>query len=341
MKSAHQINTIEIMENLSQTRRSFIGKLTSAAIAASLPGINAYSNSARTLSAGEISAETFTICAFSKIFDQLGKDMFPFLAEIGFEGIDLTVRPGGYVLPENVEKDLPKAVNAATKKGLSVPMISTAINEASETTTRKILKTASECGVKYYRPNWFRYDNSLGIERNLDLFRKRLAGLCELNVKYGLQANYQNHYVFNSHQGGIFGSPVWDLWTVIKDMDPRYIGCQYDIYHAVAEGFTSWQLGLKAIRPHIGTVSVKDFILDKTDGKWAIKTVPMGTGVVDFDAFFKIIRDEKITCPISLFFEFPVLDKTEGTLSVKDKMKKMYPVVKGELNTLKSFMKLL
>ena len=29
------------------------------------------------------------------------------VAENGFDGADLTVRPGGQVLPENVEKDLP------------------------------------------------------------------------------------------------------------------------------------------------------------------------------------------------------------------------------------------
>ncbi len=47
----------------------------------------------------------------------------PLLADAGFEGIDLTVRSNGYVLPENVEKDLPLAVKIAEKNGLSIPMI--------------------------------------------------------------------------------------------------------------------------------------------------------------------------------------------------------------------------
>jgi hypothetical protein len=34
-------------------------------------------------------------------------------AEAGFDGVDLTVRAGGHVLPERVEEDLPKAVEAA------------------------------------------------------------------------------------------------------------------------------------------------------------------------------------------------------------------------------------
>ena len=40
--------------------------------------------------------------------------------EMGFDGIDLTVRPKGHVLPLNVEKDLPKATNAANKVGLNL-----------------------------------------------------------------------------------------------------------------------------------------------------------------------------------------------------------------------------
>ena len=38
--------------------------------------------------------------------------------EIGFDGLDLTVRRKGHVLPENVERDLPKAVAAMQKLSL-------------------------------------------------------------------------------------------------------------------------------------------------------------------------------------------------------------------------------
>ncbi|MDZ7723632.1 MAG: hypothetical protein U5R06_12725 [candidate division KSB1 bacterium] len=47
------------------------------------------------------------------------------IAEIGFDGVDLTVRPGGHVLPENVTQDLPRAVKAIEKTGLKVPMMTT------------------------------------------------------------------------------------------------------------------------------------------------------------------------------------------------------------------------
>ena len=46
---------------------------------------------------------------------------------LGFDGVDLTVRPKGHVEPENVGMALPEAVKAIRDQGLTVPMISTAI----------------------------------------------------------------------------------------------------------------------------------------------------------------------------------------------------------------------
>lgn len=51
------------------------------------------------------------------------------VAEIGFNGIELTVRPGGYVLPERVEEDLPKVAEAAKNAGIEITMISTRITD--------------------------------------------------------------------------------------------------------------------------------------------------------------------------------------------------------------------
>src|SRR5688500_11411352 len=39
-------------------------------------------------------------------------------AELGFDGVDLTLRPKGHVTPERVMEDLPKAAEALTKAGL-------------------------------------------------------------------------------------------------------------------------------------------------------------------------------------------------------------------------------
>src|SRR4051794_12511775 len=57
-------------------------------------------------------------------------DMAEVAAQLGFDGIDLTVRPEGHVIPERVETDLPKAIEAMRKVGLTALLMTTAIEDA-------------------------------------------------------------------------------------------------------------------------------------------------------------------------------------------------------------------
>ena len=273
------------------------------------------------------------ICTFSKTFEWLGyDDLALFLAEAGLEGIDLSVRPGGHVLPENVERDLPTAVKAARNNGLSIPMITTAILDASDKFTERILKTASEQGVKYYRLGYYRYDSKLTIQQNLDRTRSQLEALCKINEKYNLQGGYQNHVGTN------VGSPVWDLWYLIKDLDPRYIGCQYDVRHAAAEGINSWPLGFDAIASHVKHECIKDYIyiLDSR-GRWTVRSVPLGTGAIDFKRYFTMRKGHGINGPLSIHYEFDLGD--DVSLSINDRKKRIMPAVSKEVKTLQSFLK--
>ena len=53
------------------------------------------------------------------------------------DGADLTVRPGGHVLPENVERDLPRAVKAFREAGLNIEMMATGITDPGRPAHRK------------------------------------------------------------------------------------------------------------------------------------------------------------------------------------------------------------
>ena len=312
-------------------RREFLIK--SAVMGVTAP-FAAHTNSfAQSFSASVLAPQTEnTICTFSKTFEWLGyDDLAVFLAEAGFEGIDLSVRPNGHVLPENVERDLPTAVKAAQKQGLSVPMMVTAITDASDPFSERILKTAADQGVRYYRLGYYRYDNKLSIVQNLDKVRGQLETLSKLNERYGLQGGYQNHVGTN------VGSPVWDLWYLIKDLDPNYIGCQYDVRHAAAEGINSWPLGFEAIASHIKHECIKDYVYDKDNrGRWTVKSVALGTGAVDFKRYFAMRKARGINGPLSYHYEFDLAD--DESLPAKERMKRIMPVVRKEVETLKSLL---
>ena len=60
--------------------------------------------------------------------------------QAGMDGADLTVRPGGHVLPENVERDLPRAVKAFKNAGLNIEMMASGITDPEDPLTDKVLR---------------------------------------------------------------------------------------------------------------------------------------------------------------------------------------------------------
>src|SRR5687768_14849782 len=70
------------------------------------------------------------------------------IKELGFEGVDLTVRPNGSVTPERVKEGLPEAIRVLHDWGLTVPLVTTAITSASEPHAREILEAAAAAGIK-------------------------------------------------------------------------------------------------------------------------------------------------------------------------------------------------
>ncbi len=274
------------------------------------------------------------LCIFSKHLQFLDYDaMAETAAEIGFDGVDLTVRPGGHVLPENVERDLPRAVEAVRQAGLEVDMMTTRITDPQDQYTEPILKTASRLGIRYYRMGYLRYKEELGVARTLESHKPQLRELAALNQEYGLHGAYQNH------SGTRVGGPVWDIWLLIKDLDSRWMGCQYDIRHAVVEGGTSWPLGLKLLSSHIKITAIKDFYWAKINGSWESQNCPLGEGMVDFKAYFEMVRELRIEGPVSMHFEYPMPAESEEKLRLEQRRQKTVAVMKKDLETLRSMLK--
>jgi len=275
------------------------------------------------------------IYSFSKLFQFLNYDELADLyKESGLDGIDLTVRKGGHVLPESVEKDLPKAVKAAQKHGITIPSIVTDIVDADNPLTERVLKTASENGVKYYRMAIYHYDYRKSIPANLEIFRAKMERLVDLNVKYNIHGGYQNHY------GTTFGGTPWEIWEVIKYMDKKWVGCFYDIHHAIAESGKSWINAMRLIAPLVTMHYVKDFyyVGSQSGGVWPV-TCELGKGMVDFNSYFRICKELNMNGPFCLHVEYDLFNADEKTgLSHIDKYKKASMILKRDTEILKNML---
>lgn len=268
---------------------------------------------------------------FSKHLQFLNyQNMAEVAKELGFDGIDLTVRPKGHVLPEKVETDLPLAVEAMKKVGMTPQMFCTAVEDAANPVDKKLLETAAKLGFKYYRMNWYRYDEQRSIPDQLSGYSQKMAGLSQLNEKLGLYGCYQNH------SGRMVGASMFEIWQILQQANPKTMGAQYDIRHATVEGGLSWQTGLNLIRPHIKTIVIKDFYWEKNNaGKWAVKSVPLGEGMVDFKTYFKLLKDYQIDVPVCLHLEYPLGGADQGAFEITVDKKVVFDAMKRDLARLK------
>ena len=275
------------------------------------------------------------ICAFTKCLQFLNFDeMGEVLAQLGFDGADMPVRPGGQVEPSDVKTGLPLAVKTLRKYRMEIPMIVTAITDPADPLSIATLQATADSGIKYYRMGWLKYEATKSIQQNLDDHRKTIEKLAEMNEKLGIHGDYQNH------SGTSVGSPVWDIYELMKNVNPQYMGVQYDIRHAVTEGGYSWPLGMKRIAPWIKTIDIKDFAWGKNpDGQWKHSNVPLGEGMVNFDEFLKEYAKLKVEAPISIHYEYDLGGAELGKKEITMDPMKIYGMMKKDLNWLREAMK--
>jgi sugar phosphate isomerase/epimerase len=227
--------------------------------------------------------------------------------EAGFPAILWTVRRGAHIEPEQVETELPRIVRLTKAAGIDTPMIITAIGDVTSDRAEAILATMKGLGIHLYRAVTPRYNYNAPVQPQLAACKGKIAGLAKLNEKYDTTAAFHTH----SYADTIGGS-AWDLLMLINDLDPRYVGLNYDIGHVTAKGGFGWRESVRAAGPYLHSVSIKDFYWEKEprvpSGEWPWRTrfVKPGDGMVDFSDFFRYLQSIGFQGPLENYFEYTV-----------------------------------
>jgi sugar phosphate isomerase/epimerase len=305
------------------TRRTALAGLAgSAAVAAATP---------------TQSTPKLPVCAFSKHFQWTTvQEAAAMCADLGYDGIDLTVRPGGHVLPERVAEDLPKAVEAIHKAGLSAPMVTAGIIDAATPHAEAILKTLSSLKIQRYRWGGFRWDEKRPAEVQWKECLERTRGLDALNRKYGMCAMY------HTHSGpGQFGNAFWDIYTIAKEFKPESISINFDIGHATVEGgLGAWMSTSRMLLPHTRGIAVKDVYWEKNGkGKWEPRWCALGKGMVNLPKFFGYVKEAGFTGPVQLHMEYPEVGDAHAGKGMTIERSEFLRLMRTDMATLREAMK--
>jgi sugar phosphate isomerase/epimerase len=253
------------------------------------------------------------LCLFSKHAAKLNyAELGKFAREANYDGIDLTVRPGGHVLPERVADDLPKAAAAIASAGAKLPMITTGLTDPRTPESIATLRTAGTLKIPYWKVGYYRYtskpDGSIDLNGKMAEVQSALKGFTELSRLHGVTAGFHNH------SGNYVGSPVWDSRQLLAGLDSQYMGYYFDPAHAVAEGgLFGWQASLEIASANLKMVAVKDFYWEKNkSGKWTMRWCPLGQGMVDWQKVFARFAAVGFRGPITVHTEYHTADELQA-----------------------------
>ena len=270
-----------------QSRRAFIGRSALALGGAACLG--------PAMVRGEGVVKQSQVVVFSKVYQALKLDFAAaaaLTAEAGFDGVDVPVRPGGEILPDQAALELPRYAEALNRHNLHLPLLTTAIVGPASPYTEEIVKTARRLGVQSYRLGFI--ERQADVKKQIADVRAQLKELAALNRRIGVGAVLQNH---SPTAKKYLGGDLNDLAELVQGFEPGELGVAFDIGHALVVHGDEWRKHFEVLKRHIRTVYVKDVT---RDGKW----VPFGQGAIGGLGYFELLRSTGFHGPVSLHVEF-------------------------------------
>ena len=224
---------------------------------------------------------------------------------LGFDGVDLTVRPGGSVTPESVRQALPQAARVLHDWGLTIPLATTAIVSATDPHARDIFETAASIGIREIKLGYVPVTEFGTYQATLERFNRELDGLEALARANSVRIN------IHLHSGTYLSSLSAAVWWLIKDRDPAAVGAYVDPGHMFVEGGRDgWRLGLDLLHRRIALVAVKDLIFEQVPDerlgkpRWVTRIVPLDRGAVPWPEVFGLLNKSKFDGWISVHSEY-------------------------------------
>ncbi len=219
--------------------------------------------------------------------------------DMGFTGVDLPVRSNGFFDVTEMASKLPPFIRECTNLGMEMPVLTTEMTLSKLPEWEGFLQVLSGEGIKHYRMGWMPFP-SKNIVPELRLLNGQMKRVADMHAKYGICGHYQNH------AGTRIGGSVWELHHLLEGIDPDHIGVQFDLRHAVVEGYQSHETVFYLIADKIRSFDIKDFVWGRNSkGKGDVPVnVLLGEGNVNFELLLEHPKFKDMSMPKIIHAEY-------------------------------------
>jgi sugar phosphate isomerase/epimerase len=251
---------------------------------------------------------------FTKTLQKLDiSTLVSFCKDAGLDGLDLTVRPGYPVTPENAAVKLPEAVKQLRDNGLIVGLVTapTTLSDPESKQAKQIFDACAKAAITAVKIGYFPY--RAGIEEAIKDARKKLQGFAKLSEATKVKACY------HTHSGSYLGNNAAGLRMLLADLDPHHLGAFFDTGHTAINGGPA-RMELDLLRQWLHLVAIKDMSWTKAKGAWSSHVVPVGGGIVKWADVGKGLKEVKFDGVISLHGEYEAKDLDERKKLAKEEL---------------------
>lgn len=168
------------------------------------------------------------------------------IKKLGFEWIELPVRPGFACEPDNIETSLPMAITLLADEGVHVLNVTA----ANPLTDERLYVACLRAGIRMNRVMFDRREGENYWKAEARA-RKKLDEAMPLCERYGFQIGIQNHY------GLCVPVNAMGMHNLVKEYDPKYVGAIWDPAHNALEGEAS-EPALDIVSSHLCIVNLKN-----------------------------------------------------------------------------------
>lgn len=114
------------------------------------------------------------------------------------------------------------------------------------------------------------------------------------------------------------------LLDVLAELERPGLGVNFDPANMILYGMGEPVAALRKLAPRVAQIHVKDAVATQQPGTWG-REVPVGTGQVDWPAFFAVLREARLTCDL-------MIEREAGTERIAD-MRHAYQFVLRHLQS--------
>jgi sugar phosphate isomerase/epimerase len=226
------------------------------------------------------------------------------LRDLGFDGCDFAVVPGSHIPPERAGTDLMRGIEAISGVGLELPIISTSVISGNDPNGRQILGIAGFMGIGLFRPGYWKYGNAPDLEARLAEVQREVFGLASIARAYNVAMAVHNA------SGDTVGAGLWDMSGILRGIDPRWVGYDFDPGYATESGGAAGAgIATRLAMPKLKAVTVRDFTWNKDGGSWKAVPCPLGEGMVDWRQFFAALARGRFVGPITIEVRYESKDE--------------------------------